>query len=82
MSPLRCSFVFLILTLFVTSSAVLAQTPPAPPTKHAHPTPPPPDPVPQEQFVAYWTSETGWTSELQLRNNAVALDLIVTLCSD
>jgi len=25
--------------------------------------------VAQEQFLAYWTTETGWTSELQLRNN-------------
>jgi hypothetical protein len=28
--------------------------------------------VDQEQFVPYWTSETGWNSELQLRNNALS----------
>jgi hypothetical protein len=30
---------------------------------------PPSLPTDQEQFVAYWTTETGWYSELQLRNN-------------
>jgi hypothetical protein len=37
-----------------------------------------PQPVDQEQFVSYWTSETGWKSELQLRNNALGQDLTVT----
>src|SRR5713101_809021 len=37
-----------------------------------------PAPADQEQFVSYWTSETGWKSELQLRNNLVGQDLIVT----
>src|SRR6202035_148487 len=55
-----------------------AQSPSTPPPARQHPTPPPLDPVDQEQFVAYWTSETGWTSELQLRSNAVGHDLIVT----
>src|SRR5712664_1333489 len=31
----------------------------------------------REQIVAYWTSETGWKSELQLRNNQ-SKDLTVT----
>lgn len=31
-----------------------------------------------EQFVCYWTTETGWMSELQLRNNLVGQDLTVT----
>jgi hypothetical protein len=39
---------------------------------------PPVDAVDQEQFVAYWTLEGGWGSELQLRNNMVAADLIIT----
>jgi len=38
----------------------------------------PTNPADQEQFIAYWTSETGWKSELQLRNNLAAQDLTVT----
>jgi hypothetical protein len=34
--------------------------------------------VDQEQFIAYWTLEAGWGSELQLRNNMVSGDLTVT----
>jgi len=34
--------------------------------------------VDQEQFLPYWTTETGWRSELQLRNNLAAADLTVT----
>src|SRR5208283_458157 len=39
-----------------------------------------PDLTPQnhEQVAAYWTSETGWNTELQLRNNLLDQDLIVT----
>jgi hypothetical protein len=40
--------------------------------------PPPPDTVEQEQFVAYWSTETGWHTELQLRNNQVGQILTVT----
>lgn len=32
----------------------------------------------QEQFVAYWTTETGWDTMLELRNNLVAQTLTVT----
>src|SRR6516165_5788519 len=32
----------------------------------------------QEQFIPYWTTETGWRSELQLRNNMAVGDLAVT----
>ncbi|HXN50703.1 MAG TPA: hypothetical protein VN943_02110, partial [Candidatus Acidoferrum sp.] len=79
MSSLRRNPFFLILTLFVTSSAVFAQAPPGPPPKPVQrPIPPQPPAVDQEQAIAYWTTETGWTSELQLRNNAVAQDLTVT----
>ena len=35
-------------------------------------TTPPLSPTDQEQVVAYWTSETRWKSELQLRNNVVS----------
>ena len=31
-----------------------------------------------EQYIAYWTAEPGWRTELQLRNNRVAADLTVT----
>jgi hypothetical protein len=34
--------------------------------------------VDQEQFVHYWTTEARWRSELQLRNDLAAGDLIVT----
>src|SRR5229473_6750731 len=39
---------------------------------------PPPAPADQEQIVPYWTTETGWKSELQLRNNQAVQDLTVT----
>ena len=35
------------------------------------------DPVDQELFVSYWTTETGWRSELHLSNNLVGQDLTV-----
>jgi hypothetical protein len=38
----------------------------------------PPAPVDQEQFISYWTTETGWHSELQLRNVLSHQDLAVT----
>jgi len=31
-----------------------------------------------EHFAVYWTDEPGWHSELQLRNNLIGQDLIVT----
>jgi hypothetical protein len=31
-----------------------------------------------EQFAAYWTEEPGWHTELQLRNNPAAGELVVT----
>ena len=37
--------------------------------------------VPQrdfEQFAPYWTAEGGWHTELQLRNNLVSGNLVVT----
>jgi len=75
LSPLRRSFLFVIFILFVTSCSVSAQAPSSPSKPHQHP---PLPPIDQEQFFAYWTTETGWTSELQLRNNAPGQDLVVT----
>jgi hypothetical protein len=37
----------------------------------------PPQPSDYEQLVGYWTTETGWHSELQLRNNLASQDLTV-----
>jgi hypothetical protein len=33
---------------------------------------------PQESFAPYWTSEPGWTTELQLKNNLPSKPLTVT----
>lgn len=42
----------------------------------------PPLPLPpatdQEQFLPYWTTEPGWASEIQLRNDQAGQDLTVT----
>jgi hypothetical protein len=75
MSTLPRRFLLVLLMLFVTSCTVSAQAPSGPPKPHQRP---PLTSVDQEQFVAYWTTETGWTSELQLRNNASGQDLVVT----
>jgi hypothetical protein len=37
-----------------------------------------PEATDNEQIIAYWTTETGWKSELQLRNNMADRDLVVT----
>lgn len=63
-----------VLALIVCAPSVSAQSPPAQPP----PPPPPPAATNQEVIVAYWTSETGWTSELQLRNNGLSQPLTVT----
>src|SRR5713226_635892 len=68
-APFRPLFIFFAL-LFVLPLAVqicVAQSPP--PNRKAPPPPPPPAATDQEQFVSYWTTETGWRTELQLRNN-------------
>jgi hypothetical protein len=75
LSPFRRSFPFIIFMLFATSCTVFAQAPSSPPRPHQHP---PVPPIDQEQFFGYWTTETGWTSELQLRNNSPGQDLVVT----
>lgn len=69
----------LSLTLFaIAPQFVLAQAPPAPPTHKAPPTPALPPAVEQQQFISYWTTETGWRTEIQLRNNQVGHVLAVT----
>jgi hypothetical protein len=55
-----------------------AQSPASLPKFSKRPIPPQPPAVDQEQAIAYWTSETGWTSELHLRNNAANQDLTLT----
>jgi hypothetical protein len=37
-----------------------------------------PTPKPQEVFAPFWTSEPGWTTELQLKNNLASGSLTVT----
>lgn len=54
----------------------LAQSPPK--ARKAPMPPPPPSAADQELVIPYWTTETGWSSELQLRNNAVGQNLMVT----
>jgi hypothetical protein len=70
-------FTFIALTLtFLPLHLALAQS--SPPT-HKPPAPPPPPPaVDQQQFISYWTTETGWRTALQLRNNQVGRVLTVT----
>ena len=74
----RLSLAFLLCI----ASSVLAQQPSAPPQPQSNTAQPhsatPPEPVDQEQFIPYWTTETGWRSELELRNNLAASDLTVT----
>ena len=71
-------FAFLELVLMVPLASQPAMAQSSPPIRKAPPPHPPPPSVDQEQFVSYWTSETGWTSELQLKNNVAGQDLTVT----
>src|ERR1700676_3569206 len=69
----------LSLVLFLcTASCAFAQQPPTPPPPHERPIPAQLPAVDQQQAIAYWTTETGWNSELQLRNNALSQNLTVT----
>lgn len=69
-------FLGLLLVIFLPFQPSLAQSPPL--TRKAPPPPPPPPARDQQQFISYWTTETGWRTELQLRNNQVGLTLTVT----
>jgi hypothetical protein len=76
---IRCAaFIFttLVSLALAQPQAVLAQsgTTGPPPARIAKT----PDPTDQEQVVSYWTTETGWRSELQLRNNLSGKILTVT----
>jgi hypothetical protein len=73
--PLRYFLSLAALTAILSTAS--AQTPSGPPKLPPHFSPPP-ELADQEQIVAYWTTETGWKSELQLRNNQVGQDLTVT----
>jgi hypothetical protein len=70
------AFSALSFSAFVASQPILAQSPPK--ARKAPPPPPPPPAVDQELVIPYWTMETGWSSELQLRNNVLGKDLTVT----
>jgi len=72
------AFFSLVVLAFFTVHGVSAQAPSAPSNQRQRPIPPQPASVDQEQILAYWTTETGWSSELQLRNNAINQDLTVT----
>jgi hypothetical protein len=78
-APFRSLFVSFVLLLVVPLAAqpAAAQQPKSssPGTRRTAVPRPASD---QEQFVAYWTSETGWSSELQLRNNTPGQNLTVT----
>jgi len=73
----RVFFSLVVLTLF-TGQGIGGQEPSAPPSPSQWPIPAQPDAADREQILAYWTTETGWNSELQLRNNAIDEDLTVT----
>lgn len=78
--PSRVLGIVVLTILFVMPSG--AQQPPGaqstPPHRKVPSPPPPPPSVDQELVIPYWTTETGWSSELQLRNNGVGSDLVVT----
>lgn len=81
-SPRRLRSLILFPTLLVlfpfVPQPVHAQSPAGPPKPKSRPIPPQPPAVDQEQAIAYWTTETGWSSELQLRDNAANQELTVT----
>jgi hypothetical protein len=75
---LRSLLVLSAALILVPIAPQLAQAQSSPPTSKAPPPPPPPPATDQQQFVSYWTTETGWRTELQLRNNQVGQILTVT----
>jgi hypothetical protein len=66
------TFLGLLLVLSLAAQPALGQSPPS--NQKA----PPPAPTDQEQFFPYWTTETGWDTQLQLRNNLAGQTLVVT----
>ena len=75
-SSLRVTAI-LLATVFV-YQAMAQTTAPVPPYTIAFQSAPPPTSESQEQFVPYWTAETGWHTELMLRNNLASGPLTVT----
>lgn len=72
-----CSIFFVLLPVIpVALQPAEAQS--SPPTRKAPPPQAPPPAVDQQQFLSYWSTETGWRTELQLRNNQVGHILTVT----
>jgi hypothetical protein len=67
------AFLFFAVFLVIPSAPQLAQAQSSLPQHKA----PPPPATDQEQFLSYWTTEPGWTTELQLRNNLESRDLTV-----
>ncbi len=75
---LRSLLILSAALILVPIAPQLTQAQSTPPTSKAPPPPPPPPATDQQQFVSYWTTETGWRTELQLRNNQVGQILTVT----
>jgi hypothetical protein len=74
----RPRVLFFAVLILIPLAPHLAQGQSPPPAHKAPPPPPPPPATDQEQFFPYWTTETGWDTELQLRNNLAAQSLLVT----
>jgi hypothetical protein len=75
---LRCVLVFLGLLLAIPLACQPGFAQSSPPNRKVPPPPPAPPATDQEQFISYWTTETGWHTELQLRNNQASNALTVT----
>jgi len=75
---LRSLFYCSALLILSAIAPQFAQAQSSPPTRKPPPPPPSPPATDQQQFVSYWTTETGWRTELQLRNNQVSDVLTVT----
>jgi|HubBroStandDraft_2_1064218.scaffolds.fasta_scaffold08834_5 hypothetical protein len=71
-------FFALLILIPLAPQLAQAQSQSSPPARKPPPPPPPPPATDQQQFVSYWTTETGWRTELQLRNNQVSEVLTVT----
>jgi len=74
---LLLAFSFLACTAAISQNVAAQDGPPPVPKAGMFPAPSRLPVVPQEQVISYWTTETGWMSELQLRNNSLQ-DLTVT----
>jgi maltodextrin utilization protein YvdJ len=70
----RSLFIFLIALILIPLAPQFVHGQSIPPT----PSEPPLSATDQQQFLSYWTTETGWRTELQLRNNQVSQILTVT----